>query len=141
VAIPGIEKKSAEAFIEGLPRFWKFVKDNDMERVFVASAPVAKSPAAMASSPKQPSPVSKAKNEAVMANVKDKAFVFTGFRDKDAEALIEEYGGRVASGVTKKVDYLVIKEAEGKKSSKVEKAEELGISVITRVELYAMLGM
>jgi len=147
VAIPGIEKKSAEAFIEGLPRFWKFVKDNNMERVFEASR--AKSPSASPSavaSHKSPaaaslSPATKAKKASAAANVKDKAFVFTGFRDKDAEALIEEYGGRVASGVTKKVDYLVIKEAEGKKSSKVEKAEELGVSVLTRDELNAMLGM
>lgn len=143
VAIPGIEKKSAEAFLAGLPRFWAFVKANDFERLFVNSAknsPVAAAAPAPTSTSSKSSPVAAVaksppkKNEAVA----DKAFVFTGFRDKDLETAIAAAGGRVASGVTKKVQFLVIKDADVK-SGKLDKAEELGVKVITRAELMAML--
>jgi DNA ligase (NAD+) len=59
-------------------------------------------------------------------------FVFTGvmgsFTRDEARDLVESLGGRTASGVSKKVDYVVVGSDPG---SKYEKARELGIAVLT----------
>jgi DNA ligase (NAD+) len=60
-----------------------------------------------------------------------KVFVFTGtlrgFTRSEAKRLVEEAGGRVASGVSKKVDYVVVGDDPG---SKIEEARRLGIETI-----------
>jgi DNA ligase (NAD+) len=60
-----------------------------------------------------------------------KVFVFTGtlseFKRGDAKRLVEGLGGRVASGISKKVDYVVVGEDPG---SKIEEAGKLGIRTI-----------
>ncbi len=60
-----------------------------------------------------------------------KVFLFTGglkdFKRDDARRLIEELGGRVASSVSKKVDYLVVGEDPG---SKLDEARALGIKIL-----------
>lgn len=67
-------------------------------------------------------------------------FVLTGtltrFDRKTAQSLIEERGGKAAGSVSKKTSYVVAGEAAG---SKLRKAEELGISVLTEDEFARML--
>ena len=67
-------------------------------------------------------------------------FVLTGTLDrfgrKEAQALIEERGGKAAGSVSKKTTYVVAGEAAG---SKLKKAQELGIPVLTEDEFAAML--
>ena len=69
------------------------------------------------------------------------AFVLTGtLPDLTREAateLIQAAGGRVASSVSKKTDYVVAGDAAG---SKLEKAERLGVSVIDEAALLELLG-
>ncbi len=69
-----------------------------------------------------------------------KTFVFTGalekFTRKEAEKLVEERGGRAASSVSKKTDYLVAGPGAG---SKLEKASGLGVAVITEDDFLEML--
>lgn len=55
---------------------------------------------------------------------------------KEAQALIEQYGGKVSGSVSKKTDYLLAGENAG---SKLTKAQESGVPVISEEELYAML--
>lgn len=65
-----------------------------------------------------------------------KTFVLTGtlsnLSREDATALIVEAGGKVASSVSKKTDYVVAGEAAG---SKLAKANELGVKVIDEAAL------
>ena len=67
-------------------------------------------------------------------------FVLTGtlerFDRKAAQAMIEERGGKAAGAVSKKTTYVVAGEAAG---SKLKKAQELGIPVLTEDEFAAML--
>ncbi len=69
-----------------------------------------------------------------------KTFVLTGtlpaLKREDAKARIEAAGGKVAGSVSKKTDYVVAGEDAG---SKLDKARELGISVIGESELLDML--
>lgn len=57
---------------------------------------------------------------------------------KEAQALVEQYGGKVSGSVSKKTDYVLAGEAAG---SKLTKAQELGITVISEEELRKMLGV
>jgi len=70
-----------------------------------------------------------------------KTFVLTGTlarhtRD-EAKKMIEDAGGRVSGSVTKKTDYVVAGSDAG---SKLDKARELGVSVIGEEELEGLVG-
>ena len=71
----------------------------------------------------------------------DKVFVFTGtlqsYGREEARALVESLGGKTASSVSKKVDFVVVGEDPG---SKVDKAKELGIKILTEEEFKKMVG-
>ncbi len=68
-------------------------------------------------------------------------FVFTGslkdFTREEAKEMVEEEGGKVASTVSRNVDYVVVGEKPG---SKYEKAKELGIKIINEEEFKKLLG-
>lgn len=65
-----------------------------------------------------------------------KTFVLTGtlptMKRKDAQLLIERFGGKVSGSVSKKTDYVVAGEDAG---SKLTKAQSLGIEILTEQEL------
>jgi DNA ligase (NAD+) len=69
-----------------------------------------------------------------------KTLVVTGtlakYGREEIEELITRHGGRAASSVSKNTDYLVAGEKAG---SKLEKAKQLGVKVITEVEFEEML--
>ncbi len=69
-----------------------------------------------------------------------KTFVLTGtlptLKREQAKAMIEAAGGKVTGSVSKKTDYVVAGEAAG---SKLDKANELGITVLDENALLAML--
>lgn len=56
---------------------------------------------------------------------------------KEAAELIEKYGGRVSGSVSKKTDFVLAGENAG---SKLTKANELNVPVITEEELYRMIN-
>jgi len=70
-----------------------------------------------------------------------KTFVFTGrlasLTREEARRLVEERGGKVASSVSRKVDYLVVGEDPG---SKLDRARALGIKELSEREFLELVG-
>jgi DNA ligase (NAD+) len=69
------------------------------------------------------------------------AFLFTGtlhqLKRSDAEALVEERGGKIVSGVSSKLNYLVVGEDAG---SKLEKAKKINtVRIITEDDFLEMI--
>ena len=80
--------------------------------------------------------------ETIDSAVSGKTVVITGtlptLGRKEAAELVEKYGGKVSGSVSKKTDYVVAGESAG---SKLTKAQELGITVLTEEELFVLLGI
>jgi DNA ligase (NAD+) len=78
---------------------------------------------------------------AIERKFEGKQFVLTGklsrFTRDEAKQMIEDRGGRVTGSVTKKTDYVVVGEDPG---SKLDRAKELGISVLDEKGLVEMLS-
>lgn len=68
-----------------------------------------------------------------------KSFVFTGYRNKEAEAIIESRGGRIATSVAANLSYIVTKDPNSS-SSKMNKARSLGVIILDAQGLEALLG-
>ncbi|MCR5807996.1 MAG: NAD-dependent DNA ligase LigA [Clostridiales bacterium] len=70
-----------------------------------------------------------------------KTLVVTGTLSRmdrhSVEALIEELGGHASGSVSKKTDYLVCGENAG---SKLDKARQLGVTVLSEDEFFGMIG-
>lgn len=83
----------------------------------------------------------KSKTELTDSRFKGLTFVVTGtltkYGRKEIEALIESYGGKAASSVSKKTNYVLAGEAAG---SKLRKANELGVNVISEDDFEKMIA-
>lgn len=70
-----------------------------------------------------------------------KVFVLTGSLEKysrdEASQVIEKLGGKTSSSVSKKTDYVLAGEDAG---SKLKKAQELGVKIITEIEFDKMIN-
>lgn len=79
-------------------------------------------------------------NEVIDERFLGKTFVITGKLDKysrdEASDLIEQYGGKTSSSVSKKTDYVLAGEDAG---SKLTKAEELQVNIISEEEFEEMI--
>lgn len=67
------------------------------------------------------------------------SFVITGTLSQprpDIKAMIESYGGKVMSSVSKNIDYVLAGEAAG---SKADKAQALNVPIITEDDLYKLI--
>jgi DNA ligase (NAD+) len=81
-------------------------------------------------------------SQSISAPLAGKTFVITGtlptLKRNQAKDLIEKAGGKVTSAVSAKTDYLVVGEEAG---SKLQKAQELGISQLSEAQLLALIEM
>ncbi|MFC5408216.1 NAD-dependent DNA ligase LigA [Larkinella bovis] len=72
-----------------------------------------------------------------------KTFLYTGtfshFSREELESEIEAHGGKLLSGVSKKLNYLIVGENPG--PSKVEKAQKMGVNRISEDEFLAMVSV
>jgi NAD-dependent DNA ligase len=69
----------------------------------------------------------------------NKKIVFTGFRDKEIEEELENIGSKISSSVSKNTDIVIASNIE-EKSSKIIKAKELEIEIISKEEFYKTIG-
>ena len=80
--------------------------------------------------------------EVLESPISGKTVVVTGtlpsLGRKEAQELIEKYGGKASGSVSKKTDYVLAGEAAG---SKLTKAQELGIPVLNEEEFKTLLGI
>ena len=75
-------------------------------------------------------------------NLQGQTFLFTGtlmqLKRSDAEEIVEANGGKLLSGVSSKLNYLVVGEDAG---SKLEKAKKItSVKVITELEFLQLAG-
>jgi NAD-dependent DNA ligase len=114
VAIKGIEKKSAQSFVDHIPEFLEFVKECGLEH---------KLEQAVAAVP-----------ENVVIDTSHvlygKTIVFTGFRDKDLEERLKSVGANIGSSVSGKTFAVIAKESSGK----TEEAKKRNIPVLSPEE-------
>jgi NAD-dependent DNA ligase len=68
--------------------------------------------------------------------------VLTGFRDNDLNEKLEAIGVKISSSVSKNTDYLVVKDKEtiNEGTSKVQKAQDIGVKIITKEQLIKLIG-
>ncbi|MBM3444882.1 MAG: NAD-dependent DNA ligase LigA [Bacteroidetes bacterium] len=81
------------------------------------------------------------KKEAVQGSLSGKTFLFTGtlteLKRSEAEALAEAQGGKILSGVSSKLDFLIVGEDAG---SKLEKAKKIpSIKILSEGEFLKMM--
>lgn len=85
--------------------------------------------------------VEKIKNESNL--FENKVFVITGSLSKPREyfqSIIENFGGKISSSVSKKTDYVLLGESEDEKmSSKEKSAKNLGVKIINEEEFNRLL--
>ena len=83
----------------------------------------------------------KSLKEVVDTRFQGKTFVLTGtlptYSRNEASAIIESFGGKTSSSVSKKTDYVLAGEEAG---SKLDKANKLGVKVISEEEFNQMIN-
>lgn len=114
INIEGFSEISANNYLAGIDLFWDFVKDLPITWTRTK------------------------KVEAVSNEFEGKSFVFTGYRNAEAELEIVKRKGKISSSVSKNTTYLVMAE-KGSGSSKETKALELGVTVLDKNELLELL--
>jgi len=90
---------------------------------------------------KMTSPKKSVATAATAGPLSGKTLVVTGtlhkYKRDEIESLIAQYGGHAASSVSKKTDYLIAGEKAG---SKLDKANSLGVKVISEAEFDSLIG-
>jgi NAD-dependent DNA ligase/DNA polymerase/3'-5' exonuclease PolX len=114
--ISGMADKSSKKFVQFLPAFQEWLREADMEYKVGEMSVAVKD----ASHP-----------------LYGKKYVITGFRDSVLSDKLKKYGAKESSVVTKKTDYVIVKE-KGFVNTKVEKAAELGVTIVTPLELLSV---
>lgn len=108
-AIDGFDDKTAIKFADNINDFRLFLKDLDIEYK------------------------NKFKGMKVGNKFKDMHIVFTGFRNKELEEYVTNEGGKIVGSVSKNTSLVVCADKD-ESSSKLEKARDLNIKILTKDE-------
>lgn len=114
--VDGFSDISANAYLDGYDEFYDWL--SDMTKITIETK----------------------KEKIIMEknDLENVSFCFTGIRRKDLEELIESRSGKILSGVSRNLTYLVMKD-KNSSSSKAVKAQELGVKLLSVEELEEML--
>jgi len=72
------------------------------------------------------------------SKIKDKKFIFSGFRNKDFEKIIVDNKGKVVTSISKTTDYLIVKD-KTEQSGKIDKALKLNIKILDIAEFESLI--
>lgn len=111
VKVEGYSQKTATQLIKHLPTFNKWLKTHSSLKFVVDKKQVS----------------SATKNSGKM---KDQFVLFTGKRDTNLEEKIEKEGGTIVKTISNKTTLLIAKDIDSG-SSKIQKAKELGITIMS----------
>ena len=104
IEIEGFDTKTSTQFVKNLEKFKKFIKENKNIKYKIETKKGSK--------------------------FEDLKIVFTGFRDKDLEKIINENGGDVTNTISSNTSYLIIKDKDSE-SKKVEDARTKKVKILT----------
>jgi DNA ligase (NAD+) len=68
----------------------------------------------------------------------NKTVVFTGFRDKDVEIILEKLGTKITNSISKNTDILVASNPD-ENTAKINKAKELDVKIISKEQFYKLI--
>ena len=119
IKIEGFQVKTATKFVQNLGKFRAFIKEHPM-------IPFNLKTGSSAITDEMDIDDSKIINNKLNGEI----IVMTGFRDKNLNSRINEFGGNVADSITKKTTIVLTKDITSK-SSKIAKAQKMGIKVMT----------
>ena len=125
VKIKGFDIKTASLFVSNFHKFIKFfneIKNN------IATSNITTTTTSNTST----------SNSGKLHN---KIIVFSGFRNSKLEEIIINNGGIINNNVTKKTNYLIIKNNLSSGSEKIKKADELGIIILTVEKFYEQFNL
>jgi NAD-dependent DNA ligase len=132
--IEGVGEATANAFLAGLSAFHQFMRDIGVPCRATGMA------AADAAGPSQNrDKKDKKPNKKAVAAFAGAVLVFTGFRNKEWEQAVEAAGGKVSSAISGKTTLVVAADPD-ESSTKLNKARDLGIKIISKQEFSGMLA-
>lgn len=120
--IDGIARISAKQFIDNLPKFYAFCHNIGIKCSETSQHDSKKSV--------------KPKFASVFRNMN---VVFSGFRDKNIEEMINNVDGKVVAAISGTTNILIVK-ALGETSTKTQKAIDLGIKILSKEEVETLLN-
>jgi DNA ligase (NAD+) len=135
--IKGIAEITALQFIKNLPKFYDFcdeigIKCKKPDKIDNGTGEVAGVTGVAGVAGTQ----SNVKSYDMFRN---KKVLFTGFRNKDYEQIIEDSGGKIVSSISKLTDFVIVKDIN-EKNAKTEKAKELNITILYKQDLDKMFS-
>lgn len=116
--IKGLTCNTAIQFIRGIDKFKNYIKK--YKKIFIFKSNNTST------------------NTRINHKVNNKIFVFSGFRDKQLEDIIQEYNGIISNTITKKTNYLVVDEISN--STKVKYAKDNQIEIIKKNNINLLLN-
>ena len=116
--IKGMATKSAEAFVERIPDFIKFIKEANLSKKLAEEIPKE---------------ITKEKYVDKSHILYDKSIVITGFRDTALQERLKEIGAKNSSSVSSKTFVVLVKDKD-EDTSKANEARKLGIPLMTLQE-------
>ena len=109
--IDGFAEKTAKKFVKNISAFKKFIRENGLEYKLEY--------------------VKEQQSYDKSHPLYEKNILMTGFRDEDFKMNIRNIGGNICSSISSNTDILVVKSMDST-TSKMNKAQELGIEIMTR---------